>query len=161
MSDLPVAPGARIERARFHELANEDLYDILQLRSQVFVLEQDCVYLDLDGRDCEPATEHLWVRDERGVAATLRLLDEGDGVCSIGRVVTRPDVRSTGISSRMLDGAIAILEDRSCTEIRIGAQAHLEEWYARFGFALSGPAYVEDGIPHAPMRRDSSAGSSP
>ncbi|MGK2929290.1 MAG: GNAT family N-acetyltransferase [Acidimicrobiales bacterium] len=161
MSDLPVAPGVRIERARFHELANEDLYDILQLRSQVFVLEQDCVYLDLDGRDREPATEHLWVRDARGVATTLRLLDEGDGVWSIGRVVTRPDVRSTGIASRMVDGAIAILEEQWCTEIRIGAQAHLEQWYAGFGFAQSGPAYVEDGIPHVPMRRDSSAGSSP
>lgn len=151
---------APILRARFAHLSVGDLHDILKLRSEVFVIEQDCVYLDIDGRDREAATEHLWVRDDRGIAGAVRLLDEGGGLRSIGRVVTRPDVRSTGIASRLLTTAIAILEEQGCATIHLGAQAHLTAWYTRFGFAISGPGYVEDGIPHAPMRRPCGGGSS-
>ena len=155
MSQTPVPGRTQIRRARFADLSNRDLYDILRLRSEVFVIEQDCVYLDLDGRDAEPSTEHLWVRDGDGIAATLRLLDEGDDVWSVGRVVTRLDVRSSGVASRLMEEAIARLGSLGSKTIVLGAQAHLADWYARFGFEISGPGYVEDGIPHVPMRRTS------
>jgi ElaA protein len=142
-----------VNHARFDELSNRDLYEILQLRSAVFVVEQDCVFLDIDGRDHEPATEHLWIRDERGVAATARILHEHDDVWSIGRVVAHPDVRSTGLAARLMIEAVDRAEQRGARTIRLGAQAHLEGWYGRFGFAVSGPGYVEDGIPHVPMLR--------
>lgn len=144
---------SEIHRATFDRIDRRDLYDILQLRSAVFVVEQDCAFLDLDGRDHEPATEHLWVRDDRGVAATVRVLDEGDGVWSIGRVVTRPDARSAGVAARLMRATIELLDQRTGT-IVLGAQAHLADWYGRFGFAVSGPGYDEDGIPHLPMRRE-------
>lgn len=144
---------SQVQRARFTELSNRDLYDLLRLRSEVFVVEQDCVFLDLDDRDHEPATEHLWVRDDRGMVATVRLLDEGDGVWSIGRVVTRSDARSSGVASRLMHEAVARLDSLGCTAIVLSAQAHLADWYGRFGFDVSGPGYLEDGIPHVPMRR--------
>ena len=117
------------------------------------MVEQECAYPDIDGRDLAPGTEQLWMRDDRGVTATLRLLDEGDGVWSVGRIVARPDVRSTGTASALVREALAVLDGRGCRVVLIHAQAHLEHWYERFGFATTGPGYVEDGIPHVPMRR--------
>jgi ElaA protein len=93
------------------------------------------------------------------VAATLRLLHEGGGVWSIGRVVTRPDARSTGVGATLMHEAIARLQERGCKEIHLGAQAHLADWYGQFGFEISGPGYIEDDIPHVPMRRPSGIGS--
>lgn len=151
VSTEPAPQHLEIQRARFEDLSNVDLYDILRLRAEVFVMEQDCVYLDLDGRDSEPETEHLWVRDPIGVAATVRLLAEGDRTWSIGRVVARPDVRANGIASRLMTEAIDRLETIGYTTIRLGAQAHLADWYGRLGFRVSGPEYLEDGILHVPM----------
>ncbi len=143
-----------IQRAPLDALSPRDLHDILQLRSEVFVVEQDCVFLDIDGRDIESGAEQLWIRDERGVAATARILDEGDGVWSIGRVATRRDVRSSGVASRLMDEAITVLHARAAATIVLGAQSHLADWYRRFGFEVCGDEYVEDGIPHVPMRRE-------
>lgn len=154
VSTMPARERSQVQRARFEALSNRDLYDILRLRSEVFVVEQACAFLDIDGRDHEPTTEHLWVRDDDGVAGALRLLDEGDGVWSIGRVVTRPDARSSGVGARLMQEAIAHLDGIGCTAILLGAQAHLADWYGRFGFEISGPGYLEDDIPHVPMRRE-------
>lgn len=148
MADAP------IQRRRFHELTPRELYDLLRLRSEVFVVEQDCVFLDLDGRDHEPAAEHLWLADDDGVVSAVRILDEGDGVASIGRVVTRPGARSNGAAARLMHEAIAALDRAGNRAIVLGAQAHLADWYGRFGFEVSGPAYDEDGIEHVPMRRE-------
>ena len=142
-----------LHRARFHELPNEVLYDILRLRAEVFVVEQDCVYLDPDGRDCEPRTEHIWASDGHGVTATLRLLDEGVDGWSIGRVATRPDLRSSGIASELMSEAVTSLQERGCERVTVNAQAHLAGWYGRFGFVTTGPEHLEDGIPHVPMER--------
>lgn len=145
---------ATIHRARFDELTARDLHDILQLRSAVFVVEQDCVYLDVDGRDTEPTTVHLWCRDAEGVTAGVRILHGPEpGVGWIGRIVTRADMRSSGLAGRLIAESIAILEADGVRQIRLGAQAHLEGYYERFGFTRSGDAYVEDGIPHVPMAR--------
>ncbi|MFV0524954.1 MAG: GNAT family N-acetyltransferase [Acidimicrobiales bacterium] len=127
------------------------LQAILALRARVFVVEQDCPYLDVDGRDLEPGTVHLWVDDEGGLAAYCRILAEPDGGSRIGRVVTRPDRRGEGLSGRLVQAAI----DRigHSTAIVLGAQAHLADFYSRYGFVVDGPVYEEDGIPHVPMVR--------
>lgn len=144
-----------VHRAGFDDLTPRQLYDILRLRSEVFVVEQECAFLDLDGRDHEPATEHLWTEDAAGATGVARLLHEHDDVWSIGRVVTRPDVRSTGVAGRLLAAAIEAVEARGATTTLLNAQAHLAGWYGRYGFEVCGPAYVEDGIPHVPMARTS------
>ena len=149
-----------ISRAHFADLTPRDLYDILRLRSEIFVVEQDCVFLDLDGRDHEDDAEHLWMRDEAGVVAALRILRPGTADASIGRVVTRADARSTGAASTLMELAVETLDRSGAPTIHLGAQAHLADWYARFGFAVSGPAYDEDGILHVPMTRHAARSTS-
>lgn len=136
-------------------MAARDLHDVLKLRSEVFVVEQDCVYLDPDGRDADPSTDHLWIRDDDGVvAAAARVLRGPErGVGAIGRIVTRPEVRSRGFAARLIDTGIAILDAEDTARIDLAAQAHLESYYERFGFRRVGDRYVEDDIPHVPMRR--------
>ena len=137
--------------ATFDDLSPHDLYAILRLRSDVFVVEQGCVFLDLDDRDREPTAEHLWTSDDDGVTATLRLLEDGGGTWSIGRIVARSDVRSRGVAGHLLRAGIDRLRELDATTVRLGAQAQLRDWYARFGFTQSGPRYLEDGILHVPM----------
>jgi ElaA protein len=143
-----------VHRATFDQLSTRDLYALLRLRSEVFVVEQDCVFLDLDDRDHEPTAEHLWTVDDVGVTATVRLLDEGGGTWSIGRVVARADVRSRGVAAHLMRAALDRLRELEATTVHLGAQAQLREWYARFGFTQSGPRYLEDGILHVPMSLD-------
>lgn len=149
---------ATVHRARFDDLDPRTLYELLRLRSDVFVVEQDCVFLDIDGHDHDPDTEHLWIADDDGIAVELRLLraptDEAPEQWSIGRVVARPDVRSTGVASQLLWAGLDRLRELGCRSVVIGAQAYLRDWYGRFGFVPAGPDYLEDGIPHVPMRRD-------
>jgi ElaA protein len=135
--------------ATFAELPADTAYRLWALRSEVFVVEQDCPYLDLDGRDAEPATRHLWVEHAGEPVATLRLLDEGDRL-RIGRVATRAAHRGGGLAAALVDTALEIAEGR---EVVLDAQSHLVDWYLRFGFEPSGRGFVEDGIPHTPMRR--------
>lgn len=142
---------APIHRARFEDLPRRALYDILRLRAEVFVVEQDCVFSDPDGRDHEPACEHLWIADEDSVVAALRCLDEGGGVWSIGRIVCRVDARSSGTASHLVRAGIDHVHALGATRVVIGAQAQLLDWYRRFGFEVSGPRYLEDGILHVPM----------
>ncbi|MFJ7289999.1 GNAT family N-acetyltransferase [Curtobacterium sp. NPDC098951] len=125
------------------------LHEILRLRQDVFVVEQAAAYADIDGRDLEPGTLQFWA-GQGSVDATLRLLREADGTERIGRVATAKAARGQGLSSRLMEAAIA--EARSA-RIAIDAQAHLEQWYARFGFVRSGADFNEDGIPHLPMTR--------
>lgn len=158
-------PPATVHRARFVDLTAADLYGLLRLRSEVFVVEQDCVFLDLDDRDREPDAEHLWISDERGVVALVRLLRETaggrTGEWSMGRVVARSDARSTGAASHVVRAGLDRLRELGCRSVLIGAQAQLTGWYARFGFAPSGPRYLEDGILHVPMRLDLNQAATP
>jgi len=110
------------------------------------VVEQACPYLDPDGRDLDAGTLHLWT-DAFG--AYLRLLDAGDEA-RIGRVVTAPEARGRGLAAALLARALELLAGRPAV---LDAQAHLVGWYARHGFVPAGPGFVEDGIPHVPMRR--------
>ena len=144
VTDVPI-----LRVARFSELTAAELYGLLRLRVDVFVVEQACPYPELDGRDTEPGTLHLWFADDSGaVLATLRVLENGTDR-AIGRVATAASARSRGLSAQLVRRGIELCEGRT---IDIGAQAYLERWYERFGFRRSGPDYVEDGIPHLPMR---------
>ncbi|GAA4211647.1 GNAT family N-acetyltransferase [Actinocatenispora rupis] len=121
------------------------------MRVDVFVVEQDCPYPELDGRDTEPDALHLWYERDGAVAAYLRVLAEPDGGARIGRVCTSPDARGAGLAGRLIDAALAEIGDRRTV---LGAQSHLTDFYARHGFRPDGPGYLEDGIPHTPMVRD-------
>jgi ElaA protein len=140
----------RLRRAAFAELTPFELYGLCRLRVDVFVVEQQCPYPELDGRDTEPATVHLWFEADGEVLATIRVLDDGASR-AIGRVATAAAARGQGLAARLIEEGIALAGD---VPITLGAQAHLEGWYERFGFRRSGPGYVEDGIPHVPMRRE-------
>lgn len=148
---MPADPVLR--RARFADLTPFEVYALCRLRVDVFVVEQECPYPELDGRDVEPATEHLWFDADGEVAATIRVLDNGD-TKAIGRVATAADFRGRGLAARLIEQGIA---DYGDVPLTLGAQAHLEGWYERFGFRRSGPGYDEDGIPHVPMRREPGA----
>jgi ElaA protein len=124
------------------------LHEILRLRQDVFVVEQECAYPDIDGRDLEPLTVQFWA-GAGSVDATLRLLREPDGTERIGRVATAASARGQGLAGELMRAAIA--EARSGV-IAIDAQAYLEQWYAGFGFVRNGEGFLEDGIPHVPMR---------
>jgi len=139
-----------IRRETGASISTADLYAALHLRAAVFVVEQECAYLDPDGRDLEDSTEHLWITDGTGgIAAYLRVLREPDGSCRIGRVVTAADRRGERLASRLLQ---ALLDEVSGTVV-LSAQSHHTSLYERHGFAADGPEFLDDGIPHTPMRR--------
>jgi len=144
-----------IERARTADLSVERFHALLRLRIDVFVVEQECPYPELDGRDLEPGTEHLWIAGVSGdPIAYLRTLDDGvvDGAATlrIGRVVTDPEHRSGGLAAALVDHVVAEVSGA----LVLDAQSYLVDWYEARGFRVSGPEFVEDGIPHTPMRRD-------
>ena len=141
-------------RSAFADLDPHTLYALLKLRSDVFVVEQACPYPELDGRDGEPGTEHRWFEDDEGhPVAYLRTLVEPDGAIRIGRVVTRPDHRRGGLARRLVESVLADHDD-----VRADAQSHLRGWYESLGFEVVGDEYLEDDIPHLPMRRQVSSG---
>lgn len=139
----------RVLVASFDELAPRTAYDVWRLRQQVFVVEQDCPYPDLDGRDLEDTTRHLVLLDDDRVVGTLRVLDDG-GWARIGRVVVAPEARGRGLAATLMDEAVALVAGR---EVRLDAQTGLTAFYAGYGFEVSGPEFDEDGIMHVPMRR--------
>jgi ElaA protein len=138
-----------LRAARFDELDAATLYALLRLRVDVFVVEQHCPYPELDGRDREPGTVHLWLEHDGAPSSYLRLLQD-PGEARIGRVCTAPARRGTGLSGRLLTAALDLVGDGRCV---LHAQAHLAGFYTRFGFEVTGPEFVEDGIPHVPMAR--------
>ena len=137
----------RVLEALAPDLGARALYGILRLRAEVFVVEQDCVYLDPDGRDLDPTTRHLWIEDDGHVVACLRVLAEPAGASSIGRVATTPAQRSRGLAAALLKEALV----DAPRPVHLHAQTYLLDWYARFGFEVSGEPFLEDGIPHTPM----------
>ncbi|MEV6690854.1 GNAT family N-acetyltransferase [Micromonospora sp. NPDC051196] len=144
-------PSTQLRIAGFADLDARTFHDLVRLRVDVFVVEQECAYPELDGRDIEPGTRHLWLARDGAVLAYLRILADPDGVARIGRVVVAPSARGAGHAGELLAAALAEIGDRPCV---LEAQSHLVDFYARHGFTVSGPEYVEDGIPHTPMRRD-------
>jgi ElaA protein len=142
-------PHDEVRSATFRDLDTTTLYAILKLRVDVFVVEQQCAYPELDGRDTEPGTRHVWIERDGEVRAYLRILRETEQE-RIGRVVTGKAARGSGLADRLLTEALEIVGNRASV---LEAQAHLAGFYARFGYQPTGPEYLEDGIPHIPMRR--------
>ncbi|MFC0508727.1 GNAT family N-acetyltransferase [Micromonospora costi] len=140
-----------VRTAAFADLTTRTFHDLLRLRIDVFVVEQNCPYPELDGRDVEPATRHLWLTDGEAPLAYLRILADPGGIARIGRVVVAPAARGGGYAGRLMTEALAVVGDRPCV---LDAQSYLVDFYTRHGFTVTGPEYVEDGIPHVPMRRD-------
>jgi ElaA protein len=142
-----------VRSASIADLDSVTLYAILRLRTDVFVVEQECPYPELDGRDLEPDARQLWIEQDGVVVATLRLLKD-DGEARIGRVATAPSARGTGLAAMLVQHALDLVAAGDPEmAIVLDAQTYLADWYERFGFRRDGDEYVEDGIPHVPMRR--------
>ncbi len=124
-------------------------YAVWRLRQDVFVVEQECPYPDLDGRDLEPDTRHVVLQDGDDVLGYARVLDDGD-VWRIGRVVLAPAARGQSLAEALMTTALQVCGRR---DVVLDAQSPLAGWYAGFGFEVTGPEFLEDGIPHLPMRR--------
>ncbi|MGB5435499.1 MAG: GNAT family N-acetyltransferase, partial [Maribacter sp.] len=136
----------------FKALTLEELYGILQLRSEVFVVEQDCVYQDLDGND-QKALHVIGFKNDKIIAYT-RIFKPGDYFeeASIGRVVVSPSTRKEGCGVEIMKASIqAVKEKYNETTMRISAQKYLLKFYNALGFVQDGEEYLEDGIPHVAM----------
>ena len=149
MPGATVASVPDIRDQSFDEFDTLALYALLRLRVDVFVVEQECPYPELDGRDLEPTTRHIWI-DEGGMpVACLRLLAEPDGSHRISRVATAADQRHQGLAGLLVDHVMATTPGR----LVLDAQTYLEPWYVEHGFARTGDEFTDDGIPHVPMER--------
>lgn len=136
----------------FNQLSTQELYDMLQLRAEVFVVEQDCVYQDVDGKD-QKAWHILGYKNNKLVAYT-RVFKPGDYFkeASIGRVVVAENQRQHKYGYDIMEASIkAIKEIFNETTIKISAQCYLNKFYNNLGFKESGKSYLEDGIPHIAM----------
>jgi ElaA protein len=142
----------------FDCLNTDELYDLLKLRVDVFVVEQNCPYTEVDGKDRHPGTRHLLGRNRAGqLVAYSRILPPGLSFkpAGFGRVVVAKPSRGKGISHAMVDQAIAyICKVWPNERIQIGAQDYLKKFYASHGFKAVSETYIEDGIPHIDMIRD-------
>ncbi len=139
---------------RFDELSTTELYNLLQLRSEVFVVEQNCVYLDIDGKDAKAI--HLLGEKEGKVLAYARIFYPGDYFeeASIGRVVVKSDIRKQAAGHELMREAIGVVETQmNGTTITISAQLYLQRFYETHGFVIEGEPYLEDDIPHIRMKR--------
>ena len=139
----------------FDELTTRELYAILQARSEVFVVEQNCAYQDIDDKDKKSL--HLTAWDNEHVAAYCRLLPQGVSFteASIGRVITSFGYRGLGLGLQLLEKAISEVNSRYQThQIKIGAQLYLKKFYEGFGFIQTSEIYLEDGIEHIDMLLD-------
>lgn len=136
----------------FDELSNIELYQIMRLRSEVFVVEQDCVYQDLDNKDQKAL--HVFGTKENEVVAYTRIFKPGDYFknTSIGRVVVAADQRKYGYGKQIMLASLNVIEERfPNTTVEISAQTYLLKFYTELGFERTGEEYLEDGIPHVRM----------
>lgn len=136
----------------FEEFTTKELYDVLQLRSEVFVVEQDCVYQDMDGKD-QKALHVIGYKNNKVVAYT-RVFRPGDyfEYASIGRVVVDANEREHKYGYEIMQASIEAIKERyNETKIKISAQTYLKRFYNNLGFKAVGEEYLEDGIPHIGM----------
>lgn len=148
-------PECSIVQKSWSELTLEELYSIIKLRTDVFFVEQRIDEEELDNRDQEPSTEHLWIADAAGTAAYLRVLVDAsalhlDARHSLGRVVVRADRRGEGLAQLLV---ARVMEQHGRESMLLHAQEYIAPLYAKFGFEAFGEGYLEAGIPHISMYR--------
>ena len=139
---------------KFEELTSLELYKILQLRVEVFVVEQNCLYNECDGKDLK--CDHLWCELGGKILAYCRIVPPGVSYVepSIGRVVSHPEYRDRKLGYELMRHSIQIIENHFETEkIRISAQSYLKHFYEKFGFQQVSEEYLEDNLPHMEMLR--------
>lgn len=139
----------------FEELTNIELYRLLEQRVNIFVVEQECAYPEIDGKDIKCL--HLMKKDGDKIVAYTRLLPPGVSYeyASIGRVIVNPDYRGQKIGYELMEKSIEMIQEKFKTgTIKIQAQAHLSAFYLSFGFNPISEVYAEDGIPHVDMLRE-------
>ena len=138
---------------KYEELTLDELYDIIQARISIFVVEQTCPYQELDGKD--RLAYHVFFRDEQGIQAYLRVLDRGDAFadCSIGRVITV--ARGCGLGAKLIAEGIKVAKEKfGADKLVVAAQVQAGGFYAKQGFTQCSEEFMEDGIPHFMMEMD-------
>lgn len=143
-----------IQVKKFKDLSTQKLYQLLQLRSEVFVVEQACIYQDVDGKD-QKALHVLGTKNNELVAYT-RIFAPGDYYeePSIGRVVVAPSARANGTGRLIMNASLQTIQEHfNTSKVRLSAQTYLQKFYTSLGFEQIGEGYLEDGIPHIEMFR--------
>jgi ElaA protein len=137
----------------FQELSLEEFHDIIALRIQIFIIEQDCPYQEVDGLD--KLAYHLFFKNiKEEIIAVTRILPQGVSYqeVAIGRVVVHEDYRGTGLGHQLLAESMNVVKEKfGEVPVRLSAQKHLENYYGNHGFQSTGKEYLEDGIPHVEM----------
>jgi ElaA protein len=137
----------------FQELSLEEFHDIIALRIQIFIIEQNCPYQEVDGKD--KLAHHLFFKNEMDeIIAVTRILPQGISYAevAIGRVVVHEDYRGTGLGNQLMADSMNFVRDKyGEVPVRLSAQKHLENYYGNHGFKSTGKEYLEDGIPHVEM----------
>ncbi len=147
------AMAATVHRTWAADLEPCILYELLRLRVEVFVVEQACLYSELDGRDLEDRTRHYWLGgngNPKPVLGCVRLLEEPNGDYHVGRLCTARSARGQGRGRQLMEAVLGEVGDRTCV---LHAQVHVSDFYRRYGFTPTGPSYDWYGVAHLPMRR--------
>ena len=135
---------------KFDKLSLQELHDIYALRSEVFVVEQDCVYQDIDGKDVNSI--HIIGKKQEEIIAYSRIMNLNNEFCSIGRVLVKKELRKKGIGLKLMKKSIEKAKKLyNKKKIKISAQEYLKNFYTDIGFKHTGKSYLEDGIPHIEM----------
>jgi len=145
----------------FNQLTTNELYDILKLRVDIFVVEQTCYYPELDDYDRHQETLHIFCYQQNKIQAYLRILPQGltyDDYISIGRVAIVENARGNGLGHQLIEQGIKVAQSIYPNQaIKISAQQHLEKFYLQHGFTTVSTMYLEDNIPHIAMLRTAKA----
>ena len=138
-----------IQIKSFDELNKSELYSIIALRMQVFCVEQNCPYQDLDNQDQQAV--HVFIKEEDVISAYARII-QANTICYIGRVVVDPQYRSHGLATLLMKNCIAYITKNNMGSVMISAQSYLHDFYRNLGFKNTGKFYLEDDIPHQQMK---------
>ena len=142
----------KIEIKKFNELTNTEIYNILKIRAEVFVVEQNCVYNDIDDKDLEAI--HMFIKEGSNIVAYLRVLKKYDEKISFGRVLVERNSRKKGYAIELISKALKLIYEKWPEKnIIIEAQSYLKKFYESFGFEAIKSEHIEDGIPHYWMEK--------